>query len=579
MDAGHRETERILQNMETELRRVYLQAQSEAQVKLEEHLRKFAIKDQIKRGMYDRGEITLDEYARWRRGQICIGQRWQEMVKTLTQDYVNADKIAMSVISGHLPDVYAVNHDYATFQVEQLSGIDTSYTLYDRQTVERLMRDQPDLLPKPRVNIPKDSLWNRRHLQDAITQGILQGESLDKVAGRLRKVTDMDYRAAIRNARTMVTGAQNAGRVESYIRAEKMGIDLEQEWLATLDERTRHSHRQMDGERIGVDTGEVFPNGCRYPGDPKGPPWEVYNCRCTLVPAIKGIDQSGAARNSKLGGMTYEEWKNKHQRFVAQVPTLQMQIGRATSVQQINDIMNSQGWWRAEKVSGPIRWVEGKIEYGPDQLMPFTEANLTGCDLESAKSIASSYQQIFEKYPKLIGKLDAPNAQPVGMGDGTYAWCYISRFGKVQVNPKRYNNWASLVAQYESDVKSGWHPYGTTAESIVTHEIGHAIDGLLARSGILGGYTSSGEFRYASSSLKTTIMKRAAKLDPDLEGLMAMDKYWKGSEAVGTYVSRYATKDAQEWFAECFAEYITSADPRVVASEFGKELEKLLGRL
>lgn len=47
----------------------------------------------------------------------------------------------------------------------------------------------------------------------------------------------------------------------------------------------------------------------RYPGDPQAPGYLVYNCRCTLVSAVKGIDQSGAARAAKLGNMSYEEWE------------------------------------------------------------------------------------------------------------------------------------------------------------------------------------------------------------------------------------------------------------------------------
>ena len=74
-------------------------------------------------------------------------------------------------------------------------------------------------------------------------------------------------------------------------------------------------------------------------------------------------------------------------------------------------------------------------------------------------------------------------------------------------------------------------------------------------------------------------MNRAAKQDEDLAGMMELDRMWKGKQAVSVFVSDYATKDAQEWFAECFAEYITSAEPRVVASEFGKELEKLVEKL
>ena len=80
-------------------------------------------------------------------------------------------------------------------------------------------------------------------------------------------------------------------------------------------------------------------------------------------------------------------------------------------------------------------------------------------------------------------------------------------------------------------------------------------------------------------------MKKAAEQDETIaEYWNAKD--WNGkadkyqqSYAIEKSVSRYATKNNKEWFAECFAEYITSANPRLVASEFGKELEKLMEKL
>ena len=584
-DAGHIETELILRETEADVQRVYRQAVEEAQKKLEDYLRRYQVKDNIKRQQLSRGEITVQEYTDWRKGQIMIGKRWEELRDTLARDLHNSNAIARSIVRGYMPEVYAVNHNYATFQIEQGSMLDTSYTLYDRQTVERIIRDQPELLPPPgkdlqkRIAANKDIAWQRGQIQSVTLQSILQGESIPRMARRIaREMGERNNRATIRYARTAVTGAQNAGRVDAYRRAENMGIELEQEWLATLDGRTRHSHRQMDGQHVKV--GEKFSNGCRFPGDPSGPGWEIWNCRCTLVPRVKGVDQSDAPRNSKLGSMTYDEWKHEHDKFEARVPTLQAQIGSATTVQQVNDIMNGQGWFstREQFVGKPI-WDEANFRYVHNTAVVQSMADLTGCDLESAKSIAASYQQIFDKYPKLKGKLDAPNAHPVRMDKNTYAWCYIKGGGEVQVNPFHYSNWQSIVRSYERDVSLGWHPVGTTAESIVTHEIGHAIDGLLAREGVLGGVTASGEYRYASSSLKATVMKRAAKLDPDLADLMAADKAWKGSQAVSEHVSQYATKNPQEWFAECFAEYITSASPRVVASEFGKELERLVDKL
>lgn len=565
MDQGWFDTEMQLRRMEREIRRVYGEAEKEAKAKLDDYLQRFKTKDEIKLRQLREGKITQEYYNYWRKGQMCIGERWREMADALTKDYVNADKIAMSVINGHMPEVYALNHNYATFQIEQGSLVDTSYTLYNRHTVEELMRTQePDLLPAPKVDIPKDKQWNKKHIRDTITKSVLKGDSVPDIAKSLRRVTDMDYKAAVRNARTIMTNVQNSGRMDAYKRAQNMGIRVQKQWLATPDGRTRDSHRWVDGEIKDLD--RKFSNGLDRPGDKDGPGFEVYNCRCTMIPVVNGIDPAAGLReNLEIGDMSYEEWKNEHRKYTAEVPTFQTQVGKATTVQQVNDLMNSQGWFRTNTA-------------GVQSM-----TNLTGCDLEAAKSIAASYQQIYEKFPQLKGKFDAPNAQPVGMNKNTYAWCYIRQNGMVQVNPapNRFGNWSSLVRQYESDVAIKWHPYGTTAESIVTHEMGHAIDGLLARQGVLGGVTASGEYRYASSSLRSTIMKRASKLDPEnIGGYFDMWGNKRGMQyAVHDNVSQYAAKDPQEWFAECFAEYITSANPRTVARLFGEELEKLVGRI
>lgn len=305
-DPAHEQTEKLLEEIERRVRREYLRAYEETEDKLADYLRRFEAKDRMHAEAVRRGEETEEEYRRWRKGQILVGRRWREMADTLAEDYRNADRVAASIVNEHTPEVYALNHDYATFQVERGSRVDTSYTLYDRATVERLLRDQPDLLPAAKVDGAKDLAWNRRHVVSAVTQGILQGESLPKVAQRLRTVAGMDFRASMRTARTTMTSAQNAGRTDAYRRAQGMGIQVRKQWLATLDRRTRHSHRRLDGEVVGLD--EQFSNGLRYPGDPSGAGSEVYNCRCTLVPDLPGVDD--VPRNSKLGDMSYEEWKS-----------------------------------------------------------------------------------------------------------------------------------------------------------------------------------------------------------------------------------------------------------------------------
>ena len=110
---------------------------------------------------------------------------------------------------------------------------------------------------------------------------------MDKIASRLSKVTDMNETAAIRNARTMVTGAENKGRQDSYARATADGIILQKEWIATNDSRTRHSHAMLDGAIVDQD--KKFDNGLMFPGDTNGRPEETWNCRCTVAAVVKGF--------------------------------------------------------------------------------------------------------------------------------------------------------------------------------------------------------------------------------------------------------------------------------------------------
>lgn len=586
-DQAAKYTDEELEKLEKKIKQIYSEAQKDIQKKLKEYESKFVTKNEIYLKQVDEGKITWDQYSAWLDGQIFQGEQWEAKRDQIIKIIQDANKQASNILNGKTIDVFAENANWSHYEMENGEGVNFGFGLYDAHAVTNLIKEDPQILPKWKVNEKKDYTWNKKKVNNAITQGIIQGERLDQITQRL--VTSLkanNVNTMLTFARTAMTGAQNAGRYQGLMDAKDLGIDVVKVWMATLDDHTRVSHQEIDGEEQKV--GDKwhpfkFSNGCRYPGDPLGPPHEVYNCRCTLVSDIKDYP-SKFKRYDNIEGkpidvMTYKEWKEAKKEPETIVDTFQSMLGRAKTVEEINDLINDQGWFRTKTEYHNHRYDADQGRWVYDTVEKQSQADLTGCDIDSARSVAASYEQIFEKYPGLIGRFDAPDAQPVGMGDNTYAWCYIRGGGKVEVNPKRYSNWNWLVSSYERDVASGWHPQGTTAESIVIHEIGHAIDGLLADRGVLGGYTSSGQFRYASSSLKSTIMNRAAKLDPEIAEAMELDRWLDDNSAVQHFVSRYATKNSKEWFAECFAEYITSANPRTVASEFGKELEKLVAKL
>ncbi|HEX3162956.1 MAG TPA: phage minor head protein [Pseudolabrys sp.] len=121
---------------------------------------------------------------------------------------------------------------------------------------------------------------------DAISIGIDDGLGTAEIGRAISAVTDLTPWRADTIARTETHNAASYGLRESARDAqEKLGIDLEKAWAATLDDRTRPAHAEMDDEDyIGMD--EKFIVGGEEmdgPGDPAGSAENVCNCRCTLL--------------------------------------------------------------------------------------------------------------------------------------------------------------------------------------------------------------------------------------------------------------------------------------------------------
>lgn len=321
-DEGHVLTDKLLKKLEKDVASEYRTATREMQAKLTAYLEKTEAQRQVQEGLLNAGKITEKEYKNWCYRHTMVGKRWKEMCETLAQDMHNANQIALGMTKDKMPDVYALNANYATYQIETGGRIDTGFTLYNHDTAEYLLGDQRQLMPKPssrkaaQIAANKDMQWNMRKIQSAVLQGVLQGESPYKVAERLQQVGQMNCNSAVRYARTMTTSAQNAGRYEAYRRADKLGVDLVIEWQATLDDRTRHDHRLMHGQRTDVDKPFRTPDGFTiyYPadctGDSDAPQSEIWNCRCTLLSWVKGFEGDTVKESDKMDGMSFEEWQD-----------------------------------------------------------------------------------------------------------------------------------------------------------------------------------------------------------------------------------------------------------------------------
>ena len=287
-DTAHRLTDEKLEEMEKRLSDIYSRAEKEIQKTADEYFSKFAKQDEAKRKLLEHGKITEDEYTKWRKGKVMYGKRFTEMKEQCAKQLLNVNQTALAYVNGELPEVYAMNYNALESTVDGVGGY--SFTLVDADTVRNLAVTDTSLLPYKEIDPAKDIPWNMKKINAETLQGIVQGESMDKISKRIMNVQEMNKTQAIRSARTIVTGAENKGRQDSYKRAEKDGIVMKREWIATNDGRTRHWHAELDGVEVDVDEPWVNDFGeIMFPGDPSADPANTYNCRCSMSAHVIGF--------------------------------------------------------------------------------------------------------------------------------------------------------------------------------------------------------------------------------------------------------------------------------------------------
>lgn len=311
-DKAHILTDEKLEEMERHLSAIYSRAEKEIQKTADKYFDKFHKQDEAKRKLLEQGKITEDEYKKWRKNKIMYGKRFTEMKEQCAKQLLNVNETALAYVNDQLPEIYAINYNALAKSVDGVGGY--VFTLLDANTVKHLAMADKSLLPYKELDPAKDIPWNMKAINSEVLQGIIQGESIPdmskRIFGEIMKtsktegLTDKELGAllkrnrdaSIRSARTIVTGAENKGRMDSYERATKDGIILKKYWLATAGKRTRDWHAQagndyteskaIDVEKPFIVDGEEM----MFPGDASSASGHnLYNCRCSMAAVVKGF--------------------------------------------------------------------------------------------------------------------------------------------------------------------------------------------------------------------------------------------------------------------------------------------------
>ena len=505
-DTAHRKTDLKLEEMEKRLSAIYSRAEKEIQKTADEYFSRFAKQDEAKRKLLEQGKITDEEYTKWRKGKVMYGKRFTEMKEQCAKQLLNVNKTALAYVNGELPEVYAINYNALAGSVGGVGGY--SFTLVDADTVRNLAVTDTSLLPYKELDPAKDIPWNMKKINAETLQGILQGESMDKIAKRMMNVQEMNKTQAIRSARTIVTGAENKGRQDSYARATADGIILQKEWVSTNDGRTRHSHAMLDGAIVDQD--KKFDNGLMFPGDPNGRPEETWNCRCTVAAVVKGFKKA--------------------------------QVQKAMAEKQVEE--------RQSNAFTPAKTTAEAEAYAKEHIFSGSYLGKTsykGIDVDMANGINETLERITEKYGRKLSGIEVVNPKTAkglkalgGSADAPFAtnslngMVYINKdivknakalkaytdkgdeaFKLVMANKDKLSGKMRTLAEvYE---KAGKDLVDSSLEGMITHEYGHYL---------------------------------AVAINPKA------DVVSKISSGMGDHlISGYSQHNVREYLAECFTEY------------------------
>lgn len=145
----------------------------------------------------------------------------------------------------------------------------------------------------------------KKRITSDVTRSIAMGATYEQTARLLAGQTRIGFNKSIRIARTEGHRIQCQATMDACHQAKDRGADVVKQWDATLDGRTRASHRHVDGEIRELD--EPFSNGLMYPGDPAGGAAEVVNCRCALLQRARWAlsDEEFTKMNGETGELMH----------------------------------------------------------------------------------------------------------------------------------------------------------------------------------------------------------------------------------------------------------------------------------
>ena len=562
-------TDRELEDLEKRIAQVYKEAEKDLDKEVKEYFAKFKLRDKEMKALVDAGEMTKAEYQRWRMTQIGRGQRFEALRDKMAERYTQANEVANAYVNDLTPSIYSQNRNYEAYQIEKTVG-SCDFTMWDESTVRQLLVEQPDLMPyyppSRALNRGIDLAYGKSQITKYVTSGILRGLAPGKIANELMSsVTTMSRDSAVRAARTGVTAAQNAGRLDSYIAAEKLGIQIKRRWMCTKDSRTRFSHGMADGQTVVGTKAPFIVGGYKmmFPGDKSlgAPGHEIYNCRCTTrtvekdgieaEPRQMRVKNPETGKEELISEMSYSEWVKWKETGKKPEPQIPATPKKTSAMRRDPAKFRQQA---AESVTN----AETPEEYSKR----IADKHGISIDISEAGKLTNEAKEQVAAIDKLLDEYNSTMVDYRLVKGGFYdkegGQCYMLG-GKSVVSVK-----TSTIKRNGSQDRLN---LGDNSHLMTTyHEFAHSLS--------QSREDMDADFWKDVKKVRTSYRK-ALK---DIDKAERIDKTIDTAESIAAkkkiFISNYAEKDIDEFLADAFAQAKLSINPSPYAEEVLKTVDK-----
>lgn len=343
----------------------------------------------------------------------------------------------------------------------------------DQKKVTKAIVHDTKLSKRLYTRLGEDVNRLKKKVAGEISRGIATADSYVNIARNIANGTMAGINKTMRIARTEGHRIQCTAAFDAQYAAKDAGADIVKQWDATLDGRTRDTHRQLDGQIRELDEPfEVYGMEAMFPSD-FGDPAEDINCRCALLQRARwALDedelntlQERAAYFGLDKTNSFNDFKDKY-------------LTATKSIELTNRRKERLAARRAKQLPDFSTMSNDELKKYVEENIRTTFVDFNGVNNEFA---ADAVKVLTEFEQKLGGTIEGLKVQFGGLPKGVYAkfddktnTLILKKAGSKKAfedslrdaNFKYKFKWKTDTPYYATDTYTG----------TIWHELGHAID-------------------------------------------------------------------------------------------------------